>query len=284
MQGQPSIKSADPEVVDFLDLQARQLQIISIALHTCHSLIVLSIVIILSISHIKMHSIVFFLALLGSALALPQHPTAPLKTGTSSKYTPSPTPPLATGAPVPPNGSHPYPPGGETTITETITKTTFVPCSTPVNTYRGTTYYSTWLTTSLYTTTTHYTTSVPAAASTTPAPGGAGIGPGGVCPPAPTVTVTVTPESSGNGNGERCEKCQTITYINIYGVTTTIVVPPPTTSPHDDHSHRTTTTTTHTPATSTRSSRPSGTAPVGTGSRPSGTGHPVRTSVKPTHG
>ncbi|KAL1989024.1 hypothetical protein VTN96DRAFT_5787 [Rasamsonia emersonii] len=254
-----------------------------------------------------MHSTVLFLgALLGSALALPQHPTAPLKTGASSKHTPSqtpPSPPLATGTLVPPNGSNPSPPGGETTtIIETITKTSFVPCSTPVTTHRGTTYYSTWLTTSLYTTTTHYTTSVPAASATpTPASGGAGIGPGGVCPPAPTVTVTVTP---GVGDGEHCEKCQTITYVNIYGVTTTIIVPPPppppTTSPYDGHGHghsHTTTTKTTTPATSTHSSRPSGTAPIGTGSRPSGTapsgtgtrssrtGHPAGTgSVKPTHG
>jgi hypothetical protein len=130
--------------------------------------------------------------------------------------------------------------------------TTFVPCSTAVLTQGGSTFYSTWLTTSTYTTTTCITTTIPqitqppAVTSASPNgypngynsyPNGSPNGgspngpaaPGGSCPPASTVTVTVygAPGAGPGGYSGPCTLCQTVTFVNVIGQTTSIVVPPP---------------------------------------------------------
>lgn len=141
-----------------------------------------------------------------------------------------------------------------TTITDTITKTRFVPCSTPVATEDGHTYYSTWLTTSIWETTTCYPVTQTIIPPTPPSyhctkagdcpeiPGQSG------CPPAATVTVTIrecgphctnappnsvptdTPKSGpsehpGNVIPGNCPDCRTLTFTDIYGGKKTIVVP-----------------------------------------------------------
>ena len=114
------------------------------------------------------------------------HPHPPFPTGTGHGHPPFPTgtghgtgygtghgkPPLSTGH----HGPH-KPPVSVTTITETISRTIFVPCSTPVVSEKGHTYYSTWLTTSIWTTTTCYSVSQPLLPSPTSSPGCPG-GPG----------------------------------------------------------------------------------------------------------
>lgn len=169
-----------------------------------------------------------------------------------------------------------------TTVTDTITSTTFKPCSTPIGTHGGTTYYSTWLTASVWETTTCYPTTVPTSIPTsvvTGLPGGAG---NCVIQPTVTATVTVTVGNGNNGNGATvtqkpgigggsgpCERCETITYTNTEGRTTTIVIPPFT-----DGSDSTATQTV--PETSAQTSFPTTTTkgPIGTGTYPTHTrGH-----------
>jgi hypothetical protein len=134
--------------------------------------------------------------------------------------------------------------------------TTFVPCSTAILSQGGTTFYSTWLTTSTYTTTTCITTTIPQITqppTVTPTSangypngynsypngynsypngspnGGSPNGPAASCPPASTVTVTVY-GAPGTGPGSYsgpCSLCQTVTFVNVIGQTTSIVVPPP---------------------------------------------------------
>ncbi|KAA8643847.1 hypothetical protein EYZ11_005425 [Aspergillus tanneri] len=130
--------------------------------------------------------------------------------------------------------------GSVSTITSTITLTTFEPCSTPVTTRDGTTYYSTWLTTSVYETTTCYTTTYnPRTATHTAAATNAhvtahpGVSVPSNCPSPETVTKTETVTVGGNGDGslptvhpgKPCARCETITYTNTYGHTKTIVIP-----------------------------------------------------------
>ncbi|KAF9895156.1 hypothetical protein FE257_000058 [Aspergillus nanangensis] len=228
-------------------------------------------------------SLIVISALAGSALALPgryhnstmpsHHPThtlLPTGTGNGGGDKPSGGDHTTNPLPTATDGGH----GSETTgssvstITETVTNTAFEPCSTAIGTNDGTTYYSTWLTTSVWETTTCYTTTVPTAtsvaATTTSIPietsvitvtslptetsvstTTAGI-PGGLspnCPAQATVTATVTVTVGGNGEdsgsstvptqapGEHCARCETITYTNTQGHTTTIVVPPFTEGP-----------------------------------------------------
>lgn len=102
----------------------------------------------------------------------------------------------STGAP------HPMTKTKYITSIYTSTITRFVPCSTAVATYDGTTYYSSSLTTSLTTST--YTSVIPEYTVVVPAPGKGGEHPAdnngaeGVCPPASTVYVTVTAGPDGS--------------------------------------------------------------------------------------
>ncbi|KAF7113794.1 hypothetical protein CNMCM5793_004849 [Aspergillus hiratsukae] len=155
----------------------------------------------------------------------------PIHTGDNGNGYPQPTTAVVPGRPS----------GSVSTITEIVTKTTFKPCSTRIHTQSGTTYYSTWLTTSTYETTSCYTTHVPPA--TRPLTTTVNVGAANSCPPPSTVTVTVAVSGgrsgntathtqapapnggSGSGPGP-CKHCETITYTNPYGYTTTIVIPP----------------------------------------------------------
>ncbi|KAL4891848.1 hypothetical protein BDV59DRAFT_181080 [Aspergillus ambiguus] len=193
--------------------------------------------------------------------------------------------------------------GGQiSTVTDTITSTTFIPCSTPIGTQGGTTFFSTWLTTSVWETTTCFTTTVPTS-NPTPVvteqpvlPTGSGVPGGGancIIPPPVTSTVTVTVGSGGNGNGPTvtqkpgsgggsgpCERCETVTFTNTQGHITTIVIPPFTVEPES-------TTTPTGPATSANTTVPTTTSkrPIGTGTFPSHTRAPASgNSSSGTHG
>ena len=233
----------------------------------------------------------------------------------TGRVTPSPTGSVTPNPPKPSTtigAQGPKPPVNNGTLTtETITKTTFVPTSSPIAIPGGTTKYSTWLTTQTYLTTTCYT--VPPAAPTPSTKTVPSAEPTvitkTVLPPAPpavtscpapvTVTVTITSQPTGTdvyytpgGAPHNCDLCQTITYTNISGGVETIIIPAPTTSPAPPASETKTTksetvvkpTKTPTPPYGSGStSIPNGTgkpAPVPTGSQvPSGTG---RLPPKPT--
>ncbi|KAE8152060.1 hypothetical protein BDV25DRAFT_138223 [Aspergillus avenaceus] len=223
--------------------------------------------------------------LAGSALALPGlyprgvNSTTPSHTPTHSH------PVLSTGG----NGGDSHTvtaPGGSgtvtSTITDTITKTTFKPCSTPVHTQDGTTYYSSWVTASTYETTTCYTTTAvltnpPAVPTTMAKPHTTGAGTE-TCPPPSTVTVYVAVGDengkSGSGIGHNCKHCETITYTNTHGHSTTIVIPP--IKPTASETEKTTVEETSTPT-----NKPTGT---GSHTKPAGTGNgPAPTETKTWH-
>lgn len=207
----------------------------------------------------------FLLAALAEvALAVPNYNYAPYSYHPSGHVS---QPPYSTGGGGGPGGpGGPYPP---ITKTDTITKTTFVPCSTAIVSDNGHTYYSTWLTTSLWTTTTCYEVTPTPSPQNPPHPGDPGYhgGPGPcegshcnpVCPPQATVTVTVTqcggygcggphgpggqPEPTYNPDEPNvpyvpgkpphyCPHCQTITYTDVDGGTNTVVIPPKTSTVH----------------------------------------------------
>ncbi|KAL1958380.1 hypothetical protein VTO42DRAFT_4481 [Malbranchea cinnamomea] len=133
--------------------------------------------------------------LTGPAFALPGH----FQYLRSSPFVTTgvvPQPPLSTG--LPGLGPEAPPDNDETAIltrTETITRTGFVPCSTPVASSGTHTWYSTWLTPTSWTTTTQYratlfpaTTLTPPVQPTTPpsgqhTQGPAHFEPSDPCPP-----------------------------------------------------------------------------------------------------
>lgn len=136
------------------------------------------------------------------------------------------------------------------TVTQTITSTTFNPCSSPIGTQGGITYYSTWLTASIWEITTCYTTTgsapIVTEGPTSPIRTKA-AGAVETCPVQSTVTTTLTVTTGNKDNGEQspgavearpvdggsgqCERCETITHTNTYGHTTTIVILPFTNKP-----------------------------------------------------
>lgn len=170
--------------------------------------------------------------LTGPALAFPgyfQPMTAPIPTGNI------PRPPLSTSVSNP--GPCPESPsdGGEigSTITDTITKTSFVPYSTPVASSGTRTWYSTLLTATRTSTTCYTEPTIPQSTTSTSTPS---TQPNETCPPRATVTVTVTTTTqNGPSRTDSSEApsstCQTLTFTDVEGVTrTTTVLLPPTTA------------------------------------------------------
>jgi hypothetical protein len=204
-------------------------------------------------------------------------------TVTSCKYgcqTDSTTLPISntTWGPTPTKATHTPHTGGPwlttvypTTVVTTYTK--FVPCSTPIATSSGTTYYSTWLTPTfipssyISTCTDSYALTPPIATPVVPVQPVTPVSPVNTCAPPKTITITKTITSSPSiptpplTGCKSCYEAHTLTLTN--GQTSIITIT------HTKPPHK--------PTTSTKATQPTGTGspskPTGTGGYPQGTGN-----------
>jgi hypothetical protein len=194
------------------------------------------------------------------------------KSGCNHHPTSYPQPPASnTTVPVPPTKpTHPPHHGGgghtltnvyPTTITTSYTK--FVPCSTPVATSAGTTYYSTWLTpTALPTTYVSTCTDTYTSAQPTKTP----VGPVDTCPAVKTVTVTVGGGAQPTAPPKDCKSCYEVHTLTLTNGQTSVI-----TITHTKHTQKPTTEvkpTTDVQPTGT--GKPNPPKPTGSGSLPSG--------------
>lgn len=158
-----------------------------------------------------------------------------------------------------------------TTIVTTYTK--FVPCSTPIATSSGTTYYSTWLTPTFIpssyvsTCTNSYTRTPPTATPVVPVQPVTPVGPVDTCIPPTTITITKTITSGASiptPPPADCKSCYEIHTLTLTNGQTSIITVTHTKPPHK-------------PTSSTKATQPTGTGspskPTGTGGYPQGTGN-----------